>query len=469
MTDLAGLRARLTSGELTSVDLTAGCLARIDALNPLVRAVLALDPTAEEQAVAADARRVGDEGPRGPLDGIPVLVKDNVDTAGLASTAGSRVMMTAPARDAAVVTLLRSAGAVVLGKTNLSEWGNFRSAASTEGWSGVGGQTRNPYGLERSPAGSSAGSAVAVATGMAPLAIGTETDGSIVGPAGVNGVVGVKPERGLLPMGGVARISPAQDCVGPLATCVRDAADLLTALTGRGDLRAEPVPLAGRRLGVWRPHGLADHGLRCAAAALGSAGAVLVPVDLSAIEDLVLDEILALRAELGPSLESYLRSRRGVPQTLAGVIAANRADPVELGLFGQDVFEEAAAMSRDDREVAVAGGRQARDRARALLTEAVRRHGVDAILAPSNPPAWPIDHARGDGQLITSSTPAALAGYPNISVPAGFVDGLPLGVSLFGPSRLAGLLPLASAVEGACAARRPPVLGADPHRRVSHD
>jgi Amidase len=250
--DIPEIHSRLLDRDMSSVELTRRCLDRIAALNPALAAVLAVDTTALAQAAASDERHAaGDD--LGPLDGIPVLVKDNIDTANLVSTAGSRLLTQPPGRDAEIVTRLRCAGAVIIGKTNLSEWSNFRSTQSTEGWSAVGGQTRNPYRLDRSAWGSSAGSAAAVASGMSPLAIGTESDGSIVGPAGVCGVVGVKPEFGLLPMHGIVPISTSLDTVGPLAYRVRDAATCLAVLAGQPDLANVTAPISGCRLGLWPP------------------------------------------------------------------------------------------------------------------------------------------------------------------------------------------------------------------------
>lgn len=420
-----------------SIEWTSRCLERISARNPALRAVLALDETAMAQAAAAPAAG-------GPLAGVPVLVKDDIDTAGLSSTAGSRLLAGAPPRrDAGVVRCLRSAGAVILGKTNMSEWGNFRSTRATEGWSAVGGQTVNPLRQDRSPGGSSSGSAVAVATGMAPVALGTETDGSIVCPAAMNGVVGVKPETGLLPTDGVVPISSIQDTVGVFATCLRDAAATMSALTGMPV--ALPIPLAGRRLAVWRADALPE-----TVAGLLMAGAELVPVDFDEIADeLLIDEQLALHAEFRPSLEAYLAGRPGVPSSLPELVAANRDDRDELSVFGQEVFERVLAMTDEERDYTTTGGRAARGKARDLLDRTLRGCDVDAILAPTCEPPWRIDHRTGDPAYESSSTLAALAGYPNISLPADWVDGLPLGVSVFGPPRLADLLPIAGAVERA--------------------
>ncbi|MEU4250220.1 amidase family protein [Amycolatopsis sp. NPDC026612] len=452
---MPALRRSLDDRQQTSVALVRRCLDRIAAVDPLVHAIIAVDEGALDTAAEADRRAAAGEA-AGPLHGIPVLVKDNIDTAGLASTAGSRLLArTPPERDAAVVSRLRAAGAVVVGKTNLSEWANLRSVDGIEGWSAVGGQTRNAHLPGHSPWGSSAGSAVAVATGMAPLALGTETDGSIVCPAAVNGVVGVKPEPGLLPLDGIVPGSADQDSVGVLATRVGDAATCLDVLAG-GGLLGEPVPLAGRRLGRWRPPGMDAAAERVAddlCARLSAAGAVMVPVDLPLDADLLEDGMTALIAELRPGLEAYLRSRRDVPATLPELIAAHRADPVELSLFGQDLFEAAAAVSPADRMVARVLRERSRRRARALIDGLLADHRLDAVLAPTGPPSWPLDHHSGDPRVRGSSTPAALAGYPAVSVPAGYAGARPVGVSVFGPAGTARTLALAGAVERAAAPR----------------
>ncbi|HEX3588647.1 MAG TPA: amidase family protein [Pseudonocardiaceae bacterium] len=442
----------------TSAELTERCLARIEAGDTLVHAVLAVDPTAGAQAEAAD-RRADAGRSNGPLDGIPVLLKDNIDTAGLATTIGSRVLTGAPPdRDAAVVTRLRACGAVVLGKTNLSEWSNFRSAAAVEGWSAVGGQTSNPHVLGHSPWGSSSGSAVAVATGMAPLALGTETDGSVVGPAGVNGVVGVKPELGLLPMTGIAPISRELDTVGVFAVNVGDAAACLAALAGTEPFGG-PAELRGRRLGVWCPASTGDDVsavLADALAALRSAGASIVPLPVDVPSDVVLDGLLAMYAEFRDGIEAYLRTRRGAPATVSELITAHRADPVEMSRFGLDLFDWAATLSEDEYESATAGRAGVRQYCVESLAGLLVEHDVEAILAPTNEPAWPIDHEQGDGTRLTTSTPAALAGRPNVSVPIGRVGELPIGLSVFGPAHVRSVLPIAAAVERTCGAFHEP-------------
>ncbi len=418
-------------------------------VDPTVNAVLALDDTALDQAAASDRRRAAGT-TRGPLDGVPVLVKDNIDTAGLATTAGSRHLAgTPPRRDAEIVRRLRSSGAVILGKTNLTEWANFRTSTGCEGWSTVGGQTRNPHNLQCTPWGSSSGSAVAVATGMAPLALGTETDGSIVCPAGVNGVVGVKPEPGPAPHR-------------------RHRPDLLARWTWRGaaraafrgdgravgpqwirSLSARPAALAGRRIGLWRVPGMPDDVYRLLDDIAGVLGADIVPVELEVGRDLLVPWFRAVLRRLpaqpggvpahqGRRTAHARRTDRREPRRRrrAGrVRAGRRPAPGEAGRVGRGPRRCRCMPPRTcstGSSTATASTRCSRRR--------TGRRGAST-------------RRCGDPGAPNSSSPAALAGYPNISLPAGFVDGLPIGVSVFGPSRLARLLPLAAAVERAVETR----------------
>lgn len=460
---VAELARLLRSGELTSTELVRACLDRISAVDPVIRAVLAVDGTALTQARAADRRHATGRS-LSPMDGIPVLLKDNIDTAGLAGTAGSRLLAgTPPDRDAEVVARLRAAGAVILGKTNLTEWGNFRSTGSIEGWSAVGGQTRNPHDPEHSPWGSSAGSAAAVAAGMAPLALGTETDGSLVCPAGVCGVAAIKPAPGTLPVAGIVPISTVQDTIGPLAARLEDAALCLAVLTG-SPLPAVPAPPESVRVGLWHVKGMAPDAqdvAERAAERLRDAGAVVVPVELALPRDMLVDGLDALCAEFPPSLERYLSGRRDAPATLDEIIAANRRDPVELGPFGQDLFELCAALTDEDRRLAPERRRRSRQRAADLLATALAEHGVDVLMAATSGPAWRIDDGP-DPFTRTSSTLPALAGHPNIAVPAGFSGELPIGISLFGPPDLTALLPYALLAERCCGERRTPAVLRDP-------
>ncbi|GAA0247080.1 amidase [Saccharothrix mutabilis subsp. mutabilis] len=452
---LADLRTHLASGVVTAGDLLATCLRRVEEIDPLVGAVLALDPTAGEQARDSDRRIAA--GRARPLEGVPVLVKDNIDTAGLATTAGSRLLADAPPHaDADVVARLRRTGAVVLGKANLSEWGNFRSTGAIEGWSAVGGQTRNPHVLDHSPGGSSSGSAAGVAAGLAPLALGTETDGSVVVPAALTGVVGVKPALGLLPGRGVVPVSRAQDTVGVLAPRVADAAACLAALTGGPAVR--PVSPVGLRLGLWPGRRMNDAALAeldRVAGELRAAGVVLVPVDLPWDAPPLIAGMEALLAEFHVGLNGYLATRRGRVRSLADLVAGNRADPVELSLFGQELLEQAAAVT--DEQLRDAGAKRARARwwARDAVAAVLAEHSVAGIVAPTSEAAWRIG-PDGDPLVRNTSTIPSMAGVPNVSVPAGWFGPLPFGVSVFGPRDTFAALTIAATVEAVCGDRREP-------------
>jgi len=443
---LSELRGLLARRRVSSVDLVLGCLRRIAEIDGAIHAVLAADPTAMIQARECDRRLAA--GSARPLEGVPVLVNDNVDTAGVATTAGSRLLAGCPPRtDADVVVRLRAAGAIILGKTNLSEWGNFRGSSGCDGWSAVGGQTRNPYLLDRSPWGSSSGSAAAVAAGIAPLAIGVETDGSVVCPAAACGVVGLKPALGLLPNRGIVPVSSVLDTPGLIAGTVADVAYALAALTVTSDF--DPG-IVGRRIGLWagmRPTDNALERMERVADTLTDAGAKVVPVEIPVDLDRFDDGRFAVLAEFAPSLNAYLRTRSSVPADLAAVLAANRADPRELALFGQDLMAAAAAVTSRERVLAVAR----RDRARAWASQVlddVLGLGLDCVVAPTGPPAWPIDHEMGDPFVRTTATIPALAGRPNVSVPVGLDGELPVGVSVFGPVDTAAVLRIAAGVAG---------------------
>ena len=451
------LRERMAAGSLSAVELTETYRERIRRLDPSVGAVLALDPTACAQAQASDRRRLAGRG-RGPLDGIPVLIKDNIDAVGLPSTAGSRALLAeSPKTNAAVVRLLREAGAVLLGSANLSEWANFRSEHSTSGWSAVGGQTRNPHVLDRNPSGSSSGSAAGVAASFAQLTLGTETDGSITSPAGACGVVGLKPTYGLLPTQGVVPISDAQDTVGPMSRTVVDCAIALSVLTG---IPMETAEVPGIRIGVWRLEGgdtETDRVVEEFVTTLAAAGAHVVDVALPYQPDLATAEWAAMISEFRPALERYLRTRPGAPRTLGGLIAFNRADPVELSLFGQDIFDRAMVAPPLSDPGYQASRKAAVDLARRSLDETFAAGDLDLIITPSNIPAWRTDYGSGDKDVLSSSSPAAVAGHPNVSIPAGFAGPLPIGVSLIGHHGAdARLLGLASAIEAVVSARRAP-------------
>jgi amidase len=448
----------LSVGSLTAAELTDFYLARIDAINPQLRAVITVNPDAAGEAAASDARRATG-GPRGPLDGVPVLIKDNVSVAGLPATAGSPALLAAAATDAFLVGRLRAAGAVILGKANLSEWANFRSRPSSSGLSTLGGQAVNPHGTGRSPSGSSSGSAVAVAAGLTALAIGTETDGSIVSPSAACGIVGIKPTLGLVSRTGIVPISAAQDTAGPMTRTVADAAALLTVIAGADP--ADPATAesaghttdytgfldasaaAGARLGVWRGGSApADSAtvavLDAALAALRSQGVELVdPVELADADKLGEPEFAAMTHEFKHDINAYLAGLGGEhPADLAGLIEFNNLHAAEvLNHFGQELFEAAEATSGDLSEPGYVEARAAATRiARSGLDAALGVHRLDAVVALTGHPAWLTDHVLGDYHTWATSSPAAVSGYPSITVPAGLVRGLPVGLSFMGPA-----------------------------------
>lgn len=475
------LQAAMDDRRFTSVQLALVYLARTAQLDPSLNAVIATSPTALLEAALSDLRRlVGVR--RGPLDGIPVLLKDNIDTRIMRTTAGSEALLDArPRRDAFLVRRLRAAGAVIIGKANLSEWANFRSFNSSSGWSAVGGQTNNPYVLDRNPCGSSSGSGVAVSAQLAVVAIGTETDGSIVCPAGANGIVGIKPTVGLVSRSGVVPISAAQDTPGPMARNTTDAAVVLSVLAAvdpddpatndsagnsSSDYTAflDPNALAGRRIGVWTdvtggasPE--TDAVFQEFIATLRGLGATPVEVSLQ-LGDVGDNEFLALLNEFKHDINAYLAATPGRhPVDLTGLIAFNRDHAAtELRFFGQEIFELSNELSGSledptylaQRAAATAGARRAID-------ETMQRLDLDAIAAPTNSPAWVTTLGEGDAFLFGSSTPAAVSGYPNISVPMGFVGELPVGVSFFaGRWAEPALISFVFAYEQASQARRPP-------------
>ncbi|EPH41102.1 putative amidase [Streptomyces aurantiacus JA 4570] len=460
------LQAHMADGSLTSSELTRAYLRRIKNVDPKIHSVLRTSPTALRQAAASDARhRRG--ATLGPLDGIPVLLKDNVDTHDMPTTAGSLALAGSPPdADATLVTRLREAGAVILGKTNLSEWANFRATKPTSGWSAVGGQTHNPYVLDRNPCGSSSGSAAALAASLSQVAIGTETDGSIVCPAGMNGVVGHKPSLGLVSQSGVVPISAEQDTAGPMARNVIDTALTFSVLSeGRGP---GPAPgaadrgtgLRGKRIGLWRLPSLGpdvDAVMTRTAKKLRKAGAVVVEVTPPYQARLAELEFPALLSEFHRDVDAYLGTREG-PRNLAELIEFNRAHPEEQACFaGQELFEQALAAPPTTDPKYRAMRAELKDLSRRSLDETMAAHRLDAIAAPTNPPAWTTDCARGDNDVIPSSTPAAVAGYPSLSVPAGSVDELPVGLLLMAGDRQDGkLLSLGAAVEHRLKAWRAP-------------
>jgi amidase len=449
--------AALTSGTVSSAALVEHLLARIARLDPRLHAVLALAPDALAQAAAADGRRAAGA-PLGPLDGVPVLVKDNIEVLGLPASAGSLAMADSPARrDAPLVTRLRAAGLVVLGTTNLSEWANFRGLDSASGWSALGGLVDNPWQEGRSAGGSSSGSGAALAAGFVPLAIGTETDGSIVCPAALCGVVGLKPTVGVLPTEGVIPIAASHDAPGPMGRSVADVAALFAALTGQSPVAPHPETSPRRFvLGAptaWRiGHAGTDALVDSVLAALRGSGMAVLDLDVPAEDDQVgRDEVTVLVHEMADDLDAYLRSRPGTgPTSIAAVVAFNAAHAdVELAHFGQEYLEQAVASTgRADPRYAAARARNLHWAVGAVLAPAFS-HGVDVLVAPTYGPAWPSRLEGGDafsGGAVT--TAPAIAGWPILSLPIGLVDGLPIGLSVVGPAHgEATVLAVAAAIE----------------------
>ena len=486
---LAQLQEGVASGRFTSMSITKQYRDRIAALDhsgPSVNSVIELNPEALAEAGRRDAERTAGK-PGGPLHGVPILIKDNIDTGDrMRTSAGSWALADMPApRDAFVVERLRAAGAVILGKTNPSEWANFRSSHSTSGWSGRGGQTRNPYVLDRNPCGSSSGTGAAISANFAMLGVGTETDGSVVCPSTANGLVGLKPTVGLVSRSGIIPISASQDTAGPMTRTVRDAAVLLNAMIGidPADPATAAVPdggaadfttflssggLGGVRLGVMRRYfgGLPalDQRMEDTLTALRDAGAVLVdPVDIVTVPRLGAPEFEVLLYEFKDGINRYLAGRGSTTKyhTLAELIQFNQANATqEMRWFGQETFELAerkGPLSEPTYRRALADCRRL-SRAEGI-DATLRRHRVAALVCPTGGPAWVTDLVNGDhfGTAGDSSTPAAVAGYPHITVPAGFVDGLPVGLSFMGPAWSEGLLlRYAFAFERATNARRPP-------------
>jgi amidase len=478
------LQKAMDRGRLTSVELTRFYLDRIRALDKKVRAVLAVNPDALKIAAASDRRR-RTHGARSPLEGIPILLKDNIDTKDKQpTTAGSLALLGSPVgKDAFLSRKLRQAGAVIIGKANLSEWANFRSTNSSSGWSGVGGLTSNPYVLDRNTCGSSAGSSAGVAANLATVAIGTETDGSIVCPSGQNGVVGIKPTLGLVSRSGVVPISAEQDTAGPIAKHVVDAALVLEVIRGvdptdAATLDAEPFldvdlrrglsasGLLGKRIGLWingtgaetSPETLAV--LDQAKAAIQRLGGTVVDIDMPFQDEAGAAETPALKNEFKHDLDAYLAARPGNhPKDLAGLIAFNKAHAAEeLQFFGQEIFEDAQANSGDLTDPAYLQQRATvTGLQRRAITETLAAHHLDAIMAATNGPAWVTGLGQGDAFSVGSSSPAAASGFPSITVPAGFAGPLPVGVSFLG-ARFgeADLVKLAYAFEKGTQVRQPP-------------
>ncbi len=480
------LQAGIDSGKFTARSLAEKYLARIEEIDrrgPGVNSVIEVNPDALAIADSLDKERK-EKGGRGPLHGIPVLIKDNIDTADrMQTTAGSLALLgSRPARDSFVAQKLRAAGAIILGKTNLSEWANIRSSHSTSGWSGRGGQTKNPYALDRNACGSSSGSGAAVAANLCAIAVGTETDGSIVCPGSANGIVGIKPTLGLVSRTGVIPIAHSQDTPGPMARTVRDTAILLGALAGADPRDAataesggkalsdytsflDPNGLRGARIGVARKYfgfnDAVDQLMNNVIEEMKRQGAVMVdPADLESHGKFDDTEFTVLLYELKTDLNTYLASRPDVAvHSLKEIIDYNeRNREKEMPYFGQDVFLKAEAKgaltSKEYGDALEANRRLSRKEG---IDGVMDKFHLDAIMAPTAGPAWLNDYANGDHSVGGSSNAAAVAGYPDITVPAGFVFGLPVGISFFGRAwSEPTLFKLAYAFEQATKARKPP-------------
>lgn len=484
---IAELQRGMQSGKYSARSIAEKYLERIEEIDrrgPAINSVIEINPEAVEIADALDRERKA-KGARSPLHGIPVLIKDNIDTADrMTTTAGSLALEgSRPAKDAFIAARLREAGAVILGKTNLSEWANFRSTHSTSGWSGRGGQTRNPYALDRNPCGSSSGSGAAVAASLAAVAVGTETDGSIVCPSSANSIVGIKPTLGLVSRSGIIPIAHSQDTAGPMGRTVTDAAVLLGALTGidsrdsvteqsRGKSFSDytkfldPAGLRGARIGVARKFfGFSDKVDRLMQTAIDEMkrqGAVIIdPANVATAGKFDDSEFEVLLYEFKADLNSYLASLGpgSRVKSLKEIIEFNEKNKErEMPYFGQEIFIRAEAkgpLASKAYKMALAKNLRL---SRAEGIDAVMlKHNLDALVAPTGGPPWPTDLINGDHFAGASSTPAAVAGYPNINVPAGYIFGLPVGISFFGRAYSEPtLIKLAYAFEQATLLRRPP-------------
>ena len=471
---IAQLQRAMKSGKSSSHTITRMYLeriAQIDRHGPTLRAIIETNPDALSIATQMDAeRRRGKV--RGPLHGIPVLIKDNIDTADrMQTTAGSLALVGRPAlRDSDVAARLRAAGAVILGKTNLSEWANFRSSKASSGWSGRGGQCRNPYVLDRNPCGSSSGTGSAISANLAAVGVGTETDGSIVCPSNANGLVGIKPTLGAIGGNGIIPISRNQDTAGPMARTVTDAALLLAALSERFSALLAPNnkgALNGARIGVarakfWGYSEEADALVNNAVDAMKRAGAVIVdPADVPHVGDYDDSEFTVLLYDFKAEINAYLRARGATvtPKSLDDLIKFNddhRAQ--EMPYFQQEIFHQAAGKGDlTEKEYVDALAKNHRLSREEGIDAVMQQHNLDAIVAPTGSPAWPTDVINGDHFTGASSTPAAVAGYPSLSMPVGYSFGLPVGISFIGRAwSEPRLIDLAYALEQTLNARRKP-------------
>jgi amidase len=483
---VAELQEGMRSGKFTSRGLANRYLARIggiDKAGPSLNAVIELNPEVLAIADQLDAER-NSKGPRGPLHGIPILIKDNIGTADRMRTSAGSLALAGftPSRDSAVARRLRQAGALILGKTNLSEWANFRSSHSSSGWSGRGGQTHNPYATDRNPCGSSSGSGAGVSANLCAIAIGTETDGSIVCPSSANGIVGIKPTVGLVSRAGIIPISHTQDTAGPMCRTVADAATLLGALAGpdpadsataasSGKIPADytrfldPKGLHGARIGVLRKtFDFSDSVapvFNAALDAMRDAGAVLIDVEIASLGKFDDSELTAMLYEFKADLNAYLAAAgpKILVSSLKELIAFNeRNRDTEMPYFGQDLFEKAEAKGPLTEKAYLDALAQDHRLARTEgIDAAMDKNKLDAIVAPTAGPSWLTDLIDGDHDTGGTSSLAAVAGYPNIHVPAGFVFGMPVGVSFFGRAwSEPKLIRIAYSFEQATHARKPP-------------
>jgi amidase len=483
---VAELSAMMQRGQMTSEQITTWYLARIRTIDPQINSIIEINPDAIAIAREKDRER-RNRMMKGPLHGIPVVIKDNIDTADkMKTTAGSLALVDAPTpkQDAFIVTKLREAGAVIIGKTNLSEWANFRDGDSISGWSGRGGQTRNPYILDRNPCGSSSGTGAAIAANLAAVGIGTETDGSILCPSSINGIVGLKPTVGLVSRSGIIPISATQDTAGPMCRTVADVAYLMDVLAhpdqnDRSTISSDGAPnyrspysqmlladgLRGARIGVardyWGRNAVVDKVTNAALETMKRAGAELIDIRFPNRNRFGDAEFTVLKYEFKDGLEKYLRQRGSRHKTLDDLIRFNNDNAAkELKYFGQSIMEASAKLgdlnSKEYRDAIETCRKYARGEG---IDEAVDKNKLDAIVGPSNAPTWMIDTVSGDcgSGYVSSSSMAAVAGYPNITVPAGFAKELPIGISFFSKAFTEHtLIKLAYSFEQATKARRKP-------------
>jgi amidase len=477
---ISDVAAQMKHGELTSHALVQHYLdriAKIDKSGPALNAIIELNPDAIAIADSLDAERKSGK-IRGPLHGVPVLIKDNIDTADkMHTSAGSLALAESiAAKDSAVAAQLRKAGAVILGKTNLSEWANFRSTRATSGWSGRGGQTKTPYALDRNPCGSSSGTGAGIAANLATVGVGTETDGSIVCPSATNGIVGIKPTVGLIDASGIVPISHSQDTPGPMARTVSDAAHLLTALATNETHRADYAKsldangLKGARIGAIRKFADTNPEVKSqyeqAIAAMRAAGAIVVDVELPNLGKYDDEENIVLQFEFKHDVNAYLAALPAssrAPRTLADLIAFDERERArEMPWFGQELFEQSLERGDLTDKIYIDASQKAKRLAgKEGIDAALAKYNVDALIAPTGGPAWVTDLVNGDHFDSASSSPAAVAGYPDITVPMGRIHSLPIGISFFGAAwSEPTLIKFAYAFEQHTQARQPPTFAA---------